>query len=278
MAETKNKLFPAVSSKWDKNTAKRIIGELFMSDIQLPHRHADHKNILFLQQALAGVKEFGIVAEIFDQLSDPTRLRIFWMLCHCEECVINIAAMLDMSSPAVSHHLRSLRSTGLITSRRDGKEVFYRAAESRVAQLLHHMIEQTMSITCPEDAELLSDCRADQISLIHDIHEYLVQHMDEKITIETLSHQFHINATTLKAVFKSVYGNSLAAHMKEHRMEFAAKLLLETGLSIAEIAGRVGYDSQSKFSSAFRSQYGVLPKEYRKNVLSPMTGNRVLDT
>ena len=224
----------------------------------------DHKNSLFLQQALAGVKEFGIVAEVFSQLSDPTRLRIFWMLCHCEECVINIAAMLDMSSPAVSHHLRSLRDSGLIVSHREGKEVFYRAGDGEVVQLLHHMIEQTMSITCPEEAVLLSDCRADQVDLIHEVHEYLLQHLDEKITIDTLSRQFHMNPTTLKAVFKSVYGDSLASHMKEHRMERAAELLSGTGLTIAEIAARVGYDSQSKFTAAFKSHYGVLPKEYRR--------------
>ena len=47
-------------------------------------------------------------------------------------------------------------------------------------------------------------------------------------------------------------------------MERAAELLTGTGLTIAEIAAQVGYDSQSKFSAAFRSQYGVLPKEYRK--------------
>ncbi|MBQ9661687.1 MAG: metalloregulator ArsR/SmtB family transcription factor [Oscillospiraceae bacterium] len=236
-----------------------------MADAHLPHHHTDHKNSLFLTQALSNVKEFGVVAEVFGQLSDPTRLRIFWMLCHCEECVINIAALMDMSSPAISHHLRSLRDTGLIVSRREGKEVFYRASDSEVAQLLHHMIEQTMSITCPEEAILLSDCRADQAALIHEVHEYLLQHLDEKITIDALSRQFHMNATTLKSVFKSVYGDSLASHIKEHRMERAAELLTGTGLSIAEIAAQVGYDSQSKFASAFKGQYGVLPKEYRKS-------------
>lgn len=236
-----------------------------MPDSVLPHRHPDHHGSLFLEQALCSVKEFGVVAELFDQLSDPTRLRIFWMLCHCEECVINIAAMLDMSSPAVSHHLRSLRDSGLIISHREGKEVFYRAGDGEVVQLLHHMIEQTMSITCPEEAVLLSDCRADQVDLIHEVHEYLLQHLDEKITIDTLSRQFHMNPTTLKAVFKSVYGDSLASHMKEHRMERAAELLSGTGLTIAEIAAQVGYDSQSKFTAAFKSRYGVLPKEYRKS-------------
>ena len=235
-----------------------------MPDSALPHRHTDHRDSLFLQQALSSTREFGVVAELFDQLSDPTRLRIFWMLCHCEECVINIAAVLEMSSPAVSHHLRSLRDTGLIVSRREGKEVFYRASDLEVVQLLHHMIEQTMSITCPEEAVLLSDCRADQVDLIHEVHEYLLEHLDEKITIEALSRQFHMNPTTLKSVFKSVYGNSLASHMKEHRLERAAELLTGTGLTIAEIATQVGYDSQSKFTAAFKSRYGVLPKEYRK--------------
>ena len=68
----------------------------------------------------------------------------------------------------------------------------------------------------------------------------------------------------MKALFKSVYGTSIAAHMKEHRMRQAAKLLLESEMSIAEIALAVGYDSQSKFSTAFKEFFHTLPKEYRK--------------
>ena len=230
----------------------------------LPHQHTDHPNRLFLQQAVAAVEEFSTVAGVFSQLSDPTRIRIFWMLCHCEECVVNIAVLLGMSSPAVSHHLKLLHSTGLIESRRDGREVFYRAAETESARLLHQVIEQVMCITCPEEAYLLADCRSDQVTLIREVHEYLIQHLDERLTIDFLSRQFHVNATTLKSVFKSVYGSSLAAHIREHRMERAAQLLSETTLPVAEIARRVGYDNQSKFSSSFRSEYGVLPRDWRK--------------
>ena len=53
-----------------------------------------------------------------------------------------------MSSPAVAHHLRLLRSSGLIESRRDGKETYYRASGTPKAQSLHHMIEQMMEISC----------------------------------------------------------------------------------------------------------------------------------
>ena len=82
------------------------------------------------------------MADVFKQLSDPVRVRIFWLLSHREECVINIAAMMDMSSPAVSHHLKSLLDSGLIMSRRDGKEVYYKASDTEQIGLLHEIVEQ----------------------------------------------------------------------------------------------------------------------------------------
>lgn len=110
----------------------------------------------------------------------------------------------------------------------------------------------------------LTEYQSEQVETVRAIHKYLTEHIGERITIEALSRQYLINPTTLKAVFKSVYGNSLAAHIKEHRMELAAKLLLETDFSMAEIGQRVGYESQSKFTSAFKGYYQMLPKEYRK--------------
>ena len=98
---------------------------------------------------MPSVDNFQTVADIFKQLADGSRIRIFWLLCHCEECVINLSSMVDMSSPAVSHHLRQLKAAGLIVSRREGKEVYYKAAETEQAQLLHQMIEHLVEIACP---------------------------------------------------------------------------------------------------------------------------------
>ena len=110
----------------------------------------------------------------------------------------------------------------------------------------------------------LTEYQSEQVETIRNIHELLVTHLEQRFTIEALSKQYLMNPTTLKAMFKSVYGTSIAAHIKEHRMEQAAKLLRETDLSIAEIAGLVGYDSQSRFASAFKEAFGQLPKAYRK--------------
>ena len=116
----------------------------------------------------------------------------------------------------------------------------------------------------PGNQNPLTEYQAEQVRIIRAVHDLLAANMDKRYTIAELSRQYHMNPTTLKAVFKSVYGSSIAAHMREHRMERAAELLRESDLSVAEIANLVGYESQSKFSAAFKECFGQLPKEYRK--------------
>ena len=119
------------------------------TNIILPHTHDSNE-----EQVLKNMPEpstIQAVSNAMKQLGNPTRLQIFWLLCHCEECVLNIATIVKMTSPAVSHHLRLLKDSGLINSRRDGKEVYYSASEDALAQSLHHTIEEIASITCPID-------------------------------------------------------------------------------------------------------------------------------
>lgn len=115
----------------------------------LPHQHG---NALpeGIETEIGKTENFRLIADVFRQVGDPTRVRIFWLLCHCEECVTNIAALLAMSGPAVSHHLRALKDARLLVARREGKEVYYRASDSRESLLLHQMIEQVMQIACPK--------------------------------------------------------------------------------------------------------------------------------
>ena len=115
--------------------------------MSLPHDHG--QQIEALAAHLPETAEFQAAADLFRLLGDGSRIRVFWLLCHGEECVINLSAMMEMSSPAVSHHLRQLKSAGLIVSRREGKEVYYKAAPTEAAAELHRMIERLMAISCP---------------------------------------------------------------------------------------------------------------------------------
>ena len=75
--------------------------------VNLPHDHG--QNIEKVLERMPDTDECVVVAEVFKQISDGSRIRILWLLCHCEECVSNIAAAMNMSDPAVSHHLKLLK-------------------------------------------------------------------------------------------------------------------------------------------------------------------------
>lgn len=114
----------------------------------LPHNHGEEEITPFIKDSLSKTENFQKLTDIFKLLDDYSRLRIFWLLCHCEECVLNISAMVDMSSPAVSHHLKILKDAGIIESRREGKEVYYKVPDTPICRLLHHSMEEIMEIKC----------------------------------------------------------------------------------------------------------------------------------
>lgn len=118
-----------------------------MKHVTLPHDHGQDLNTILEQ--MPDIEEFIQCAAIFQQLGDGSRLRILWLLCHCEECGVNIAAAVGMSPAAVSHHIKTLKLSGLIVSRRAGKEVYYRLAENEKARLIHKMIDSIFQLTCP---------------------------------------------------------------------------------------------------------------------------------
>ena len=117
-------------------------------EIPLPHHHAENEEKVI--EGMPSDNAILSVSGILKWLGDPSRLRIFWLLCHCEECVINIAALTNMSSPAVSHHLKLLKASGLIVSRRDGREMYYKAADTEMVNSLHTTIESIADISCPK--------------------------------------------------------------------------------------------------------------------------------
>ena len=117
--------------------------------IKLPHSHQDAEKEANIIEQMPDDNTISTVSQAMKQLGDPSRLKIFWLLCHTEECVLDIANIVNMSSPAVSHHLRILKDSGLVSSRRKGKEMLYKASNIRLVDLLHVTIETVAEVTCP---------------------------------------------------------------------------------------------------------------------------------
>ena len=103
-----------------------------------------------------------------------------------------------------------------------------------------------------------------QIQTVKQILAYLVSHLDEKVSLESLVRQAHMNQSTFYSVFAHIYGESPYSYLKRYKMNLAAQWLLESKMKVSDIALRLGYSNASKFSRAFFSVYGILPKDYRK--------------
>lgn len=80
--------------------------------------------------------EIQSLADLFGNASDPTRLKILFMLFQGELCVCSISDNLDVSVSAVSHQLRVLRTGGMVARRKQGRHVYYSLADSHVETLI----------------------------------------------------------------------------------------------------------------------------------------------
>ncbi len=106
-------------------------------------------------------------------------------------------------------------------------------------------------------------CTKSQVALAKEVCCHLTEHMDKKITIETLAKRFHASPTMIKNSFKGVYGVSVYAYIRAQKMQAAAFALRQTDTPVLEIAGQYGYDNGSKFAKAFKETMGMSPREYR---------------
>ena len=125
-----------------------------------------------------------------------------------------------------------------------------------------------MEISCPEtgggEEPGIAGFSAEQVETVRRMHDELLQHPEQRQTIEALARHCLMNPTTLKAVFKAVYGSPIYQYCKTYKMKAAAAMLIsEPKLTVAGIAQRLGYDNASKFSAAFRDVMGVTPQNYR---------------
>lgn len=92
---------------------------------------------------------------------------------------------------------------------------------------------------------------------------YMEQNFQNSITIEEIAAVCGINRSYFGKIFRNSIGRSPQEFLMNYRMVKATELLKLTSLSIAEIGSAVGYENQLHFSRAFKTIYGISPREWR---------------
>jgi len=86
------------------------------------------------------------VAELFRAFSDTSRVRILSVIVEQELNISSLSKLVGVTESAVSHHMRGLRQMRMVTSRREGKEVFYQVIDPHIIALfqqgLRHVQEK----------------------------------------------------------------------------------------------------------------------------------------
>ncbi|AVH72818.1 helix-turn-helix transcriptional regulator [Nostoc sp. 'Lobaria pulmonaria (5183) cyanobiont'] len=106
--------------------------------------------------------------------------------------------------------------------------------------------------------------RADEIERLHQAKAILNQTLPNPPSLLDLASQIGLNDFKLKRGFREVFGTTVLGYVQSLRLEQAKQLLIDTNLTIAEIAYQVGYESISHFGYLFKRQFGITPREYRK--------------
>jgi len=96
-----------------------------------------------VQTTLPGDDTLETAQIIFAALADQSRLKILYALSSEQElCVCDVATLLNVKVATASHHLRKLRDLKILKYRNDGKLAYYSLRDQRVADILHHALQQ----------------------------------------------------------------------------------------------------------------------------------------
>ena len=155
--------------------------------------------------------------------------------------------MPDMMSNLINEMLRNPYAEEL-------RSFYY---ENCVREILFLHLAQDKSIM-PE--ELMNK----DIAMIYKADSLIADDLQQHYTIEELARMLNTNQLKLKTGFKKVYGMGVFKRLVFRRMEHAKLLLESTDKSISEVASLTGYDTVAGFIHAFRREFALTPREWRK--------------
>ncbi|NLI20004.1 MAG: helix-turn-helix domain-containing protein [Clostridiales bacterium] len=102
-------------------------------------------------------------------------------------------------------------------------------------------------------------------SLVERIHQFIHEHYQENIGRNEVAAEFHLAPEYLAKLFKKKTDQSLKDAIREYRVEQAKRMLRDPEVRVGDVAGAVGFDSFSYFSTIFKRETGMTPQEYRRD-------------
>ena len=113
--------------------------------------------------------------------------------------------------------------------------------------------------------EVSPQSMSEREELAASVRQYIDDRLTERFSLDDIAEHFHVSKRHMLRVFKERFGVTPGAYHSEIRLVAAERYLMETQLSIGDIASVLGFADQSFFSTAFKKKYGVYPTAFRKD-------------
>ncbi|WNR46811.1 response regulator [Paenibacillus roseipurpureus] len=112
--------------------------------------------------------------------------------------------------------------------------------------------------------KMMIKSRSQDRIIIHKVREYVLEHLNGKITLKDVANRFAFSPNYLGFLFKEETGETFSDFLIRTRMEAARGMLMDPSIKIYEITHRVGYKNIIYFSRQFKDYVGLTPSEFRK--------------
>ncbi|RWU06768.1 AraC family transcriptional regulator [Pseudodesulfovibrio sp. S3] len=224
----------------------------------------------------AGEFGFGCVPNMCGSVRFPAKRKIRIMHIHVHPFTLRTLLGRDMEqvTPCLLKVLENKRCSGFVRQHRQppmvqavANELFYgvkNSADFRMYIEGKAMELLALSLAVPSNAGPRTALCPKLRDILHAIREELEERHAAPPTLSELSDQYHLPIANMQAGFKTLFGMSVFAFIKEYRLQRAKKFFAEGNMNVSEVAWNIGYTNLSHFSAAYKKRFGVLPKAYLK--------------
>lgn len=144
----------------------------------------------------------------------------------------------------------------------------YAVAEAFRADYLKIKLLELLCVLnqCSDDLSIQTDLSVPrtQAELVKQAAEYISTHINEKVTLKSLTREFGVSESYLQSSFRAVYGMPVISFVRAQKMQAAAQVLIHSDRNVDDIAEEFGYINESKFSAVFKRIMGDSPSTFRK--------------
>lgn len=152
--------------------------------------------------------------------------------------------------------------------------IFKNRAENSLYQLklnsFFYQILYELFTCCKSPKPVPGSIRSQKhIERCSEILDYIDNHYGENLSLESLAKEFSLSREHISRTFKSYMNTTFKKYLTSIRMHHAYQALVNSDLSILQIALDNGFSDARAFTSAFASYYGQTPLKYRKSIRSP---------